>query len=565
MRYNNFSNRDRRVARPGISATPLMFASRDLLKKEMVLKNILFVAFFLVTTPLLAFQSLVFLPFSNESETQQVYWLGEGFAESLSEEMLLKDVYVIQRPERLAAYNALKLPYVGHLSRATMLKIGESLSADYVVFGSYKLEQNSLKVEARVIRTTSSKLSAPIQAAGSLDRLYDVQHTLKIGLLQYFTSEKLLSAETKLEPSSVPLHAYELYIKGLLESSDQEKVSFFQRAVEAYPEYSQAIYRLGLALFRLGRYKEANDSLAKITVTGIFRLRTDFLLGLNSFFLRDYQTSVQKWYELSKTNPTAELYNNIGIALIRRDELDDALQYLTRAVELDPEHSDFRFNLAACYAQKEANDEAIRNFREAIDLRPNDYQALYWLGRTLERAGKTEAKQVLAFYLDRLPGDQKGKFPDLYPTVISALRASYVYLSKEEKSYAMIARSKLIKQRNEYVKTYQGSADKQLHDNHTDQAVQEIRKGLTLAPFDSYLNYLWGTALLKQGNRTAAIPQLEFSLWCTDNIDSHLQLAQIYTDNQQLAEARVHIQQILTLDPKNKKALDMMEKISDRE
>jgi len=86
---------------------------------------------------------------------------------------------------------------------------------------------------------------------------------------------------------------------------------------------------------------------------------------------------------------------------------------------------------------------------------------------------------------------------------------------------------------------------------------------LTLAPFDSYLNYLWGTALLKQGNRTAAIPQLKFSLWCTDNIDSHLQLAQIYTDNQQLAEARVHIQQILTLDPKNKKALDMMEKIGD--
>jgi tetratricopeptide (TPR) repeat protein len=530
----------------------------------MELKKIVFLTVLLFAAPLFGFQSVVFLPFSNDSETQQIYWLGEGFSESLTEEMLLKNVYVIQRPERMAAYDALKLPYVGHLSRATMLKIGDQLAANYIVFGSYKLVQKNLTVEAQVIRTSSSKLSSPIRASGSLDRLYDVQRNLINGLQQYFASEKLTPEPNRIELSSVPLHAYELYIKGLLEPTNEGKVDFFRRAMEAYSGYAQAIYRLGVAQFRLGHYKESNEALAKITDDGLFRTRTDFLMGLNAFFLRDYQTSTQKWYELTKTNPTPELYNNIGIALIRRNELDNAIAYLSKAVELDPEHSDFRFNLAACYAQKEANDDAIREFRQAINLRPNDYQALYWLGRTLEHVGKPQSKQVLAFYLDRLPGDQKGKFPDQYPTVTTALRASYVYLTKEEKEYSRIARASMMKQRSEYVRTYQGNADKQLQDDHPDLAIQEIKKGLTLAPFDSYLNYLWGVALLRQQNRTAAAAQLEFSLWCTDNVDSHLLLAQMYRESEQMKEAKDHLQHVLSLDPKNKKALDMMEQIGDR-
>jgi tetratricopeptide (TPR) repeat protein len=92
--------------------------------------------------------------------------------------------------------------------------------------------------------------------------------------------------------------------------------------------------------------------------------------------------------------------------------------------------------------------------------------------------------------------------------------------------------------------------------------VQAIRKGLTLSPFDSYLNYLWGSASVKQGNRAAAITYLQFSIWCTDNVDSHLLLAELYQEGQQLENAKKEIQQVLALDPKNKKALDFWAKIN---
>lgn len=529
------------------------------------LKRILLVLFiFIIPLPLFAAQSIVVLPFSDESKTQQAYWLGEGFAESLTDELYLKNAYTIQRPERKAAYDALRLPYVGHVSRATMLKLGKSLGADYIVFGTYIVEQTNLKVEARVIQTSSSRLSAPIEASGLLANLYNVQGYLTKALKTFFATQRLEAAENKLQASSVPLHAYELYIKGLLESSDPGKVDFFQRAVKAHADYPQANYRLGLALYRLGRYKESNDALNRIRGNGILRTRVEFLTALNLYMMRDLTASAQKWYKLSQSSPAAEIYNNIGAALLGKHEIDNAISYLTRAVELDPDNPDFRFNLGIGYTQKGNYADASRFFRETVDLKPGDYQALYWLTKNLERTGKSESKQVFALFQERLPGDQKGKFPEQYPNIMQLLRLSSVYYAKEEKEYAVETRSKLAKQRVDYLKTYQGSAKKHLNERDPARAILEIKKGLTFAPFDWYLYHLWGLALIAQGNRAAAVPYLQFSLWCTENIDSHILLAEMYRDSEQYAASKKHVQQILALDPKHKKAIEIWSKIHNK-
>ena len=527
------------------------------------MKRFAIILFLFFSCPLFASQSIVVLPFNNESKTQQVYWLGEGFAESLSEEILLKDVYVIQRPERKSSYDALKLPYVGNLSRATMLKLGQNLDASYIVFGKYIVDQKNLKVEAQVIQTSSSKLSSPIQASGSLDQLYIVQAQLKAGLRNYFATQKLQMDEGKPQGPSVPLHAYELYIKGLLEPADQQKTAFFERAIQAHPNYSQASYRLGLALFRSGKHRESNQALQRIGGNGIFLSRVNFLMGLNSYMLQDMSAARKKWQALAESNPTAEVYNNIGVSLVAIQDLDNATSYLTRAVEMDRENPDFRFNLGIAHFEKNQNAEATRFIREAIDLRPSDYQAFYWLGKTLERSGAQESKQIMTYFAERLPSDQKGKFPEQYPDIKQSLRASMTYYSPEEKKYAMEIRSLAYKQRTDYVKTYQGSARKNLEE-HPDRAILDIKKGITSAPFDWYLHYMWGQALIQQKDIAAAIPNLKFSLWCLENIDSHVLLAEIYRDGGQFAEAKKHVQYILALDPKHKKAIEIWGKIHNK-
>jgi tetratricopeptide (TPR) repeat protein len=532
--------------------------------EEMNLKKLFFLFTILVSFPLYATQSIVILPFSDESKNQQVYWLGEGFAESLSEEMFLKGAYIIQRPERKAAFDALKLPYVGHVSRATMLKIGNNLDANYIVFGSYALEGENLKVEARVIQTSSSRLSNPIQASGTLSNLYQIQGNLKKSLQEYFASVHLEPAEIKQEASSIPLHAYELYIKGLLETSDQEKVKFFERAMEADPTYSQANYRLALAYFRLALYEESDKTLSKISGNGMMRSRVDFLSGLNSYFTRNFEKAAEKWYALSQTSPTAEIYNNIGVALIRENQLKNAISYLTRAIELDADHPDFRFNLGIAYFQSGLHADAARLFRDSIDLRPGDYQAFYWLYKSLENTAESPSQLVHAMFQERLPDDQKGKFPEQSTDILRLLRPSLTYLANQEKDYAIATRLKSIKQRMDYVKTYQESAKRYLDGRQPDRAILDIKKGITFSPFDWYLHNLWAQALLNQGQQPSAVQQLQFSLWCMSNIDSHILLVEIYSQTGQYTAAKKHIQEILALDPKHKRAIEIWGKIHNK-
>ncbi len=523
-----------------------------------------YVLAFLVTLfalPVLAFQSVVILPFSNQSSEQQLYWLGEGFAESLSEEMFLKDAHILQRPERKAGYEELKIPYTGDLSRATMLKVGKKLNADYLVFGSYNLKDKQLTVEARVIRISSSKLSAAIRATGLLDHLYDVQKAIRDGLKQYFVSEKITPGQLPFEAQSVPLHAYEQYIKGLLETTDSERIKFFQRAIDTVPDYSQALYRMGVALGRMQRFKESNEVLQHASFPPSMQAKVDFLIGLNLYELKDYESAYQKWLALSKTSPSAEVYNNIGIALMRKNDFQAAPWYLNQAEKLDPKVENYHFNLAASYLQEKNDINATYHFREAIEYHPADYQAFYFLARLLERQKNPAYTQVQQFFQETLPTDQKGKFPEQFTSFVQLLRTAPAFLTKEEKEYDGLARDQLLKQWSSYVNTYQRNAKRYLDEGSPEKAAFEIDKGISLAPFDWYLHYLWGLAFEQQENRASSVLEFQFSIWCLDNVDSHLQLAEIYRESEQYKDAKLQIQLSLALDPKNKKALDLWNKI----
>jgi tetratricopeptide (TPR) repeat protein len=538
---------------------------------SLVKKFVLLLSFSLIMArSSFGFESIVILPFGNESEKQEVYWLGEGFAESLGEELQLKDVAVIPRKQRKTVYDDLRLPYVGDLSRATMLKIGEKLGADYMVFGSYTLKDNDLSVEAKVIRLSSMKLSDPVTATGSLDHLYEIQRRIRDGLIQFFAGEKLAPEETKLSEQSVPLHAYESYIKGLLENSDNERIQFFQRAIQANPGYAQAIYRLGLTLSRVQRYKDSTDCLNKGTFTDPLLSKVRFLIGLNAYQSQSYDEALQIWQDLSKTQPSAEVYNNLGIALMQKKNFQDSGWYASKAVELDPLNPDYRFNLAASYILRSFAPNAIQEYRELIKKRNDDYQAFYLLGKLLEKnaAGDKQkdvaSKIVMQFFNDTLPTDQKGKFPEMYTTVLQLLRSVPEFLSSEEREYLSAAQEKKLDDFASYVRTYQASARKYIDDDDSANALLEIRKGAGLNPLDWYLHYLSGLAQSRQKNADAAEPELQFSLWCQENVESHLLLAELYREQEKYADAKLQIQQSLALDPDNKKALEIWNKIWDK-
>lgn len=82
---------------------------------------------------------------------------------------------------------------------------------------------------------------------------------------------------------------------------------------------------------------------------------------------------------------------DIGLLLLRQQEISAAAERLAKAEELAPDNADIQ-RLQALAAGRAGNlPEAIRHWRRALELRPDDAKAAYALAMDLEREGSTES------------------------------------------------------------------------------------------------------------------------------------------------------------------------------
>ena len=62
---------------------------------------------------------------------------------------------------------------------------------------------------------------------------------------------------------------------------------------------------------------------------------------------------------------------NLGLALMAKNQLDEAIAEFKKAIELDPKDAIAHYNLGIALQAKNHLDEAIAEYRKAIELDPN--------------------------------------------------------------------------------------------------------------------------------------------------------------------------------------------------
>ena len=89
----------------------------------------------------------------------------------------------LAREDRQYALDHLGLPVDFRPSRATTIRIAQTLDADFVIVGSYNVTNGRIAVQAQVLEVRNLKLSAPLQDSSELNRLFDVENAIawKIG------------------------------------------------------------------------------------------------------------------------------------------------------------------------------------------------------------------------------------------------------------------------------------------------------------------------------------------------------------------------------------------------
>jgi tetratricopeptide (TPR) repeat protein len=354
-------------------------------------------------------EAVVALPFFNHTKSANLDWVGESIAESVQDSLASEGVLVLGRDERLEAYRRLSLRPGAELTRASELKIGESLDASHVVYGEYELlpaagegtqSKGSLRITAHVLDLKKMRQSKAIQVAGAMEDLAALQAHLGWQALGMLGRKNVPAEQTFMRARTVVrLDALENYVRGLMAASAEQRHRFFTAAARLDANYSPPCFQLGKMNWEKKEYQTAAGWFARVTQSDPHFLEAQFFLGLCRYQAGDFPAAEQAFQRVAGKMPLNEVFNNLGAAQDRQSHSPDAIASYRKALEGDNGDPDYHFNLGYALWRAGQFTEAATSLRAALARNPGDTEATTLLGRALKQDGprpgdpKTEARQ----------------------------------------------------------------------------------------------------------------------------------------------------------------------------
>jgi TolB-like protein len=195
-------------------------------------------------------QTVMVIPFENQSSAPGLEWIGEAFPEVLLQRMASQRLYVISRDDRVYAFDHSGIPMTVVPSRATIYRVAEQMDADYVVLGNYTFDGKTFGAKAQLLDMKKLHLYPAVDSSGPLTNLIDLQTMLAWELLQQMPRHPTVTREQFLKASPpIRLDAFENYIRGTLATSPQQRVHYFREAIKLNPSYTLAMLKLGKTYF----------------------------------------------------------------------------------------------------------------------------------------------------------------------------------------------------------------------------------------------------------------------------------------------------------------------------
>jgi tetratricopeptide (TPR) repeat protein len=327
-------------------------------------------------------QLLLVLPFENQSpqpaqaNQPSLDWIGAAVPEILNRRLASAGFLPISRGDRAYALDHLGLPADFRPSHASTLRLAQSLDADYVVLGTYRVDGTHITATAHVLDVPALKMGAPIVEQAELPRLADLINTLAWRVTRQVDPAYSVAEQTFVAAdANLRLDVFENYVRGLPgePSSLDDRLRHLREAVRLNPQYYPAWLALGQTLFAAQDYEPAAAAFGHLTRTDPSALEADFYRGLAYFYTGKYLQAEDAFAFVSTRLPLPEVVNNQGVAATRRGKPGAPL--FQQAITADPKDADYHFNLAVALARRGEADLALKELDQVLKLRANDSEA----------------------------------------------------------------------------------------------------------------------------------------------------------------------------------------------
>lgn len=305
-------------------------------------------------------------------------------------------------------------------------------------------------------------------------------------------------------------------------------------SVHAIAQSAEKDYEQGVTEFRQGNYSSAAEKFAQVEAaspgtTSALLYEAKCLVHLESFasaenslrtYIASHPDSSDAAYLLgfvlhrenrpeeslaaytqaaAITRPTGDDLKIVGLDYVLLDDYSDAIKWLEKAVEFDPQNKDAWYYLGRAYYGTARLPEARKSFQHVLSMDTHDARAENNLGLILETEG--HAAEAAEAYRQSITWQQQTPHPSEQP---------YVNL---------------------------GSLLLEQSDLHGAQAA--LQKAVELAPTNAYCHLKLGMLYHKSGQLKDAQHELEQATQLEpENASAHYQLGRIYKDENLTARAQ---------------------------
>jgi tetratricopeptide (TPR) repeat protein/TolB-like protein len=509
---------------------------------------------------------ILVMPFENAQRDGRIFWLGEGAAVLLTDDLSGLAANAISREERQQAFERLQVPPAAVLTDATIIRIGQIVGAANVILGTLQMDHDTLVVRARSVALESGRVTADVTVRGSLDALFP---TFERVARQISPSARPGAAIGGRHPT---LAVFENFIKGLLAETPATAVNYLTTALKLQPTFDRARVALWDVYAEQSEHEKALAAVKPVPADSPWARRARFLAGLSEITLKKYDDAFATFKALADSQPTPTVLNNVGVTQLRRgvtsaqSQNTSATQFFTRAVEADPDHPDYLFNLGYAYWQSHDMQAAIYWLRETVRRNPADGDAHFVLGAALAATGKAaEAgrEKELARRLSSMYAEwEKRTGAEPVPKGLERIK------NEVELPHARPIEAKLRqtgqRDQEELAHFYLDRARRLYQQEHDRDATNELNHALYLSPYLADAHLLLGRIHLRNGRVRDASDAFKIALWSAETAETHAALGEAYRQANDLAAAREEAERALALDPFSNEARQLLARLDAR-
>ena len=295
----------------------------------------------------------------------------------------------------------------------------------------------------------------------------------------------------------------------------------------------------GAGVFHFWKRRAAGEMSAQVFLL-VNGLAGVLLIGLGVLTWKQTQIwhdSERLWrHALALDDKSSFAHNNLGLVLAKRDALEEAIDQFRRAVDVDPAFVEAYTNLGNFLAQRGFRDEAIVHLRHALQIEPTFVNAHNTLGNILADIGALdEAIQHFRKALQTNPqsamthynlGRTLAKHGHAEEAIVQYRQSleidpgdvdvhnnlGLLLLSQGNIDQAILQFREAIRVNPNYAKAYFNLGKVDAQQDRLDEAIANFQKALQIQPGVAEIHENLARALARQGKRTEALQEYQEAL-----------------------------------------------------